>query len=469
MIGEGIRDTELADYQRAARTVLVHPLVTSTHPNGTALALVRRFARPLAEDLATVAGYRLELEPTCARLVRRIDRLDDTQRVRRRDGKPFDRRRYAYLCLVLAALGRASAQVALTELADALRRRAAEVADLGFDPDDYRHRLAFVDVVRHLLDLGALHEVESSAVDWVRDPDAGEALYDVDRDVVHLTFVPPRVVQHVASTAAFLAGTAAVSRDTRREATRQRLTRRLLEAPVVHLDDLDAAERAYLVSQAASLTADLERLTGGQVERRAEGLALLDATGGFTDRRFPAGGTASQVALLLVDAMARAVAAGEVPTASCPRDAERVAALVDRLDAARPHAPTLLADDPDAEVADADTEETGGATAAPFPDGPPSDTGDGAAGGAAGPLFTTAWLRDQITGLIASHGRAFAADLRDDPDGLARAAVEVLTAFDLVREVPGGVVARPVAARYRDVAVTTVAAQSSLLDAAEVP
>jgi uncharacterized protein (TIGR02678 family) len=460
VIGADVRDTELADYQRAARMLLVHPLVTTSHPNGTALVLVRRFARPLAADLAAVAGYRLDLEPTCARLVRRIDRLDDTQLVRRRDGKPFDRRRYAYLCLVLAALGRSGSQMALTELADALRRRAADVTDLGFDPDDYRHRLAFVDVVRHLLDLGALHEVESSAVDWVRDPDAGEALYDVDRDVIHLTFVPPRVVQHVTSARAFLAGTTAVSRETRREATRQRLARRLLEQPVVHLDDLDEGERAYLVSQAASLTADLERLTGGQVERRAEGLSLLDATGGFTDRRFPTGGTAAQVALLLVDAMAREVTAGDVPTASSPRDADRVTALVDRLDAARPHAPTILVDDADAEAPDSDAETAEGATAV--------IDADEASNAAAGPLFTTAWLREQVAGLIATHGRAFAADLRDDPDGLVRTAVEVLTTFDLVRDVPGGVVARPVAARYRDVAITTVAAQPSLLDAAEV-
>jgi uncharacterized protein (TIGR02678 family) len=457
VIGEGVRDTELADYQRAARTLLVHPLVTATHPNATALALVRRFARQLAADLATVAGYRLELEPTCARLVRRMDRLDDTQLVRRRDGKPFDRRRYTYLCLVLAALGRASSQVALTELADALRRRAADVADLGFDPDEYRHRLAFVDVVRHLLDLGALHEMESSAVDWVRDPDAGEALYDVDRDVVHLVFVPPRVVQHVGSAQALLAGTAAVSRDTRREATRQRLARRLLEQPVVHLDDLDDGERTYLTSQAASLTADLQRLTGGQVERRAEGLALLDATGGFSDRRFPAGGTAAQVALLLVDAMARAAAAGDVPTSAGPRDDERVGALVERLDAARPNSPVALLDDPDVEV-------TGDDASADDRDPAPTDPT-----GVTGPLFTTAWLREQVVGLVASHGRAFASDLRHDPDGLVRAALEVLTAFDLVREVPGGVVARPVAARYRDVVVTTVAAQPSLLDVTELP
>jgi uncharacterized protein (TIGR02678 family) len=455
VIGEGVRDTELADYQRAARTLLVHPLVTATHPNATALALVRRFARPLATDLATVAGYRLELEPTCARLVRRMDRLDSTQQVRRRDGKPFDRRRYAYLCLVLAALGRAGSQVALTELADALRRRAADVAELGFDPDEYRHRLAFVDVVRHLLDLGALQEVESSTVDWVRDPDAGEALYDVDRDVVHLVFVPPRVVQHVASAQALLAGTAAVSRETRREATRQRLARRLLEQPVVHLDDLDDDERAYLTSQAASLTADLQRLTGGQVERRAEGLALLDATGGFSDRRFPAGGTAAQVALLLVDAMARAVAADDVATATVPRDGDLVGALIERLDAARPHPPAPLLDvDPGR-----DTDTTDDASA--------EDQAPAGPAGVTGPLFTTAWLRDQVVGLIASHGRAFASDLRHDPDGLVGAALEVLTAFDLVRAVPGGVVARPIAARYRDVAVTTVAAQPSLLDATE--
>jgi uncharacterized protein (TIGR02678 family) len=470
VIAEEIRDTELADYQRAARTLLVHPLVTDTHPDRNALGLVRRFAASLTADLDAVAGYRLELDARAARLVRRVDRLDDTQLVRRRDRKPFDRRRYAYLCLVLAALGRAGSQVALTELADALRRRAAEIDDLGFDPDTYRHRLAFVDVVRHLLQLGALREVETSTVEWVRDPEAGEALYDVDRDTVYLVFVPPRVIQHVRSVGALLTEPTAASRDTRRAETRQRLARLLLEHPVLDVDDLDETERTYLASQANSLTADLQRLTGGQVERRAEGLALIDATGGFTDRRFPSGGTPAQAALLLADAMAAAVldeAVDDHPTATVPRAADRTASLIERLDAVRPTAPQevegLVA--PAATTAPAawDGHPEDGETAAHrdvSPDGGPTRTG---------PLFTDPWLLEQARRMTATHGRAFAAELRDDPHSLVASAVEVLAAFDLVRTVPGGLVARPVLARYRDVRVETRSSQPSLLDDAAEP
>lgn len=463
MVAEGVRDTELADYQRAVRTLLVNPLITEVHPDRTALTLIRRFAVPLSADLDRLAGYRLELAPTCARLVRRIDRLDDTQAtVRRRDRRPFDRRRYAYLALVVAALGRAGAQIALTELAGAVKRRAADIDGLGFDPDEYRHRLAFVEVVRHLLELGALREVETSAVEWVRDPDAGEALYDVDRDVLHLLFVPPRVIQHVRSAASLLTADTAASRDTRRAETRQRLVRLLLEHPVVYLDDLDDAARGYLASQARVLADDLHRLTGGQLERRVEGVALVDATGGFSDRRFPTAGTAAQVALLLADAMAAAVTdeqtAGQLPVAAVPRVDDRVAALVDRLDAVRPTAPVALAD------------EQGLSAHGQAALNRPTPTED-PAGARSAPLFTTTWLRDRAEQLTQTYGRAFAADLRDDPDALATAAVEVLADFDLVRRVPGGVVARPALARFREVTVQTAtsaqaatSAQPSLLD-----
>lgn len=463
MIAEGIRETDLADYQRAVRTLLVHPLVTPTHPFRGALALIRRYSATLSTDLDEVAGYRLEVGASCARLVRRVDRLDDTQAVRRRDRRPFDRRRYAYLCLVLAALGRSGTQVALTELADALKRRAAEVAGLGFDPDTYRHRLAFVDVVRHLLERGALSEVEASTVEWVRDPDAGEALYDVDREVVHLLFVPPRVIQHVGSMRSLLATGHAASRDTRRVATRQRLARLLLEHPVVEVDDLDDAERTYLTSQAASLGEELQRLTGGQIERRAEGLALIDATGSFSDRRFPAGGTPAQVALLLADAMSHEAAAGDTPIATVPRVADRVTALVERLDAARPTPATDLADADvgDGGLGDADPADDVEVTAGHTADGEPATSRPAHRDG---PLFTDAWLEQRVRGLAAAHGRTFAADLRDDPPALARAAVEVLVAFDLVRAVPGGVVARPALSRYRDVTVEVAAPQASLFD-----
>lgn len=461
MIAEQVRDTELAEYQRAVRLVLLHPLVTTVFPDRAALPLVRRFSTQLAEDLGALAGYRLELAATCARLLRPVDRIDDTQRlVRRRDRKPFDRRRYAYLALVLAALGRAGTQVALTELADALKRRAAEIDGLGFDPDQYRHRLAFVDVVRHLLELGGLREVEASTVDWVRDPEAGEALYDLDRDVLHLVAVPPRVLQHVASVRALLApdgrsDSADTSTAARRAATRRRLVRLLLEHPVVYLDDLDDAARTYLIQQGRVLADDLGRLTGGQLERRADGCALIDATGGFSDRRFPSGGTAAQVALLLADAMTQAVGpAGdvEVAVATVPHADDRTADACERLDAARPFPPSP--------AAATSTQLHGAATAHDEPEaqGPERATG---------PLFTDAWLQTRVEGLCATHGQRFAADLRADPPALTAAAIGVLASFDLVRPVPGGVVARPALARYRDLVVTVAppaAAQGSLLD-----
>ena len=477
MIAEGIRETDLADYQRAVRTLLIHPLVTTVYPDRTTLPLVRRFSGQLTDDLDTLAGYRLELSATCARLLRPVDRLDPTQQlVRRRDRRPFDRRRYAYLGLVLAALGRAGTQVALTELADALKRRAAEIDGLGFDPDQYRHRLAFVDVVRHLIELGGLREVEVSTVDWVRDPESGEALYDLDRDVLHLVAVPPRVLQHVPSVRALLTADGHRGADTstaaRRVATRRRLVRLLLEHPVVYVDDLDDDARTYLTQQGRALADDLQRLTGGQLERRAEGSALIDTTGGFTDRRFPSGGTAAQVALLLADAMTGAAGPdgnGDVATATVPHLDDRNAAICDRLDAARPNPPGLLAEDGEPALS------TSWASDPARPDGGLGDHDERARDAdhhdpAQGPLITDAWLHERVRALCTTHGQRFAADLRDDPEALASAALEVLASFDLVRPVPGGVVARPALARYRDLVVQVAPSpQTSLLDEPSEP
>lgn len=452
MIAEGVRDVDLGAYQRTVRTLLVHPLVTRSSPNRDALALVRRFAAPLARDLEAVAGYRLELNPTCARLVKRIDRLDPTQSIQPPRKRRFDRRRYAYLGLVLGALSRAGSQVALTELADALRRRAADVDGLGFDPDEYRHRLAFVDVILHLENIGILRPIEVSSVTWLKDPEAGEALYDVDRDASYQLFVPPRVLQHVTSSASLLADELSASRDARRAASRQRLARLLLEHPTVHLDDLGDADRAYLVSQARSLADELSRLTGAQLERRAEGVGLVDATGGFGDRPFPTGGTPAQVALLLADAMADAVTdTGDgVDVATVPTAEDQLADLVARLDRARPAASRFVAGDP---VAAGHRPESEPDAASPL-----------------GPFLPDAWLAATIGRLLVSHGKTFAVDLRDDPAALLAAGLDVLVTFDLVRAVPGGVVARPAIARYRVVHVeATPSPQLSLLDTLAQP
>jgi hypothetical protein len=245
---------------------------------------------------------------------------------------------------------------------------------------------------------------------------------------------------------------------------------------VVYLDDLPEADRAYLRSQARSLADDLARFTGGRLERRGEGVALIDTAGGFTDRRFPGGGTPAQVALLLADAIATAVggaaadADGEpdgdrgAERATVPTASVQLAELVAVLDQARP--PRRVGTDGGAEADDS------WATPAPS-DVEWGTDASGVARGAdvgpdpSGPFLPDTWLATTVDGLVASHGRAFSADLRADPTALRRAALDVLAAFDLVRPVPGGVIARPAIARYRDVRVATAPdPQLSLLDGA---
>src|SRR5262249_43766690 len=111
---------ELAEYQKAARLVLRHPLITASYPDKSALPLARRWVRQLRADLGEVLGYTLLGSGDTIRLRRVQDALDGTRPAVTRARRPFDRRRYAYLVLTLSALGRSGAQVALSELADAV-------------------------------------------------------------------------------------------------------------------------------------------------------------------------------------------------------------------------------------------------------------------------------------------------------------------------------------------------------------
>ena len=89
-----VSDLELADYQRAVRLLLRHPLITATWPDEKALPRVRRFAAELRGDLSEAFGYRLELHGATARLVRTADRLEtDRPAVSRTDMMSLTRTR----------------------------------------------------------------------------------------------------------------------------------------------------------------------------------------------------------------------------------------------------------------------------------------------------------------------------------------------------------------------------------------
>lgn len=417
---------ELASYQRAARTLLVNPLITESYPDERALPLVRRWADELASDLSETFGYRLELSATTARLVRVVDHLNAAQAARTSTDRPFDRRRYAYLALTLAALGRAGTQLSLSELADTVAADAGRIDGLGLSTEKPGDRNAFVDAVAWLEIRGALRLADGSARRWADDPHAGEALYDIDRDVVFAIYRPARVLQHIPSVAALLTTSTAGSRDTRRREVGRHARRALVEQPVVYY--AESSVEVANVLRNGNAVADVERITGLAVERRAEGVALLDTAGSFTDRRFPGAGTVAQTALLLVGEIADRLESPDAPepVRLVPPSRHRLTAEVD---AGLPRAGVFreLVDD---EVA---------------------DTADEA--GLSCPLIEAGWLATTMSRLVERYGATFAAQWRADPPRLLEAAVGLLTELRMLEPVEGGVLALPLLARYRNVVV----------------
>ncbi len=442
-----VPDLELASYQRAVRAVLRHPLITETHPDAGTLPLVRRWSGPLRTDLAEALGYRLELSGTSARLIRASDDLDPTQPARTRTKREFDRQRYAYLALVLASLGRAGIQIALSELAEAVAADANRITGLGLDTTRAADRAAFVDVVSWLEDRGALRLADGSARAWADDPGRAEALYDIDRDVASAVYRPSRVAQHLRSVSALLARPAAASRNAARRDAGQRARRALIEQPVVYHADADVDVRNILRTPA--LVEDVQRLTGLTVERRAEGLLLVD-TAGLSERRFPSTGTVSQAALLLVREIADRVLDPDAPAPhrlAGPSAAERLAPLIEQVDAGLPTGTVLTGlADPDEP---ADPESLGD------PDGPGDpDSQDAVAERETDhPLVEDGWLHATMRSLVERYGSAFGAGWRADPQRLLAAALDLLIAHRLVARVDGGLLALPLLGRYRNVVV----------------
>ena len=439
---------ERAAYQKAARTILNWPLVTGIYPNTEALPLVRRWAAPLREDLANLFDYRLELTPTTARLVRTRDVLDASQPATAgvAADRPFDRRRYAYLALSLAVLGRAGTQIALSELAERVAGEAERIDGLELNPEKAVDRGAFVDAAAWLESRGAVRLADGNARRWVDDPSAGEALYDIDRDVLRALYRPSRVLQHISSVSGLLNRPAGVSRDTLRVEAAQRVRRALVEQPVVYYAALDPADRTMLRSPAAGVDVDVAQLTGMTVERRAEGVALLDVSGWFSDRRFPGGGTVAQVGLLLANRIADRVLDPDAPPLSeLTRPEPDSAGLAIALDLSMPRADLIGLDaaaEPDAlaDINIAHSEHDAELDAGPGP--------------TTYPLIEDGWLRGTVTELLDSYGATFGAVWVADPDRLRAAATQLLTDLSMVAPVPGGLLVLPMLARYRNAVVS---------------
>ena len=438
---------ELAEYQKAARLVLRHPLITASYPDASALPLVRKWVRHLRADLGEVLGYTLLASGDTIRLRRVADTLDGTQPAVTRAGRPFDRRRYAYLALTLSALGRSGAQITLSELADAVAADAARVDGLGMDTGRKPDRDAFVDAVAWLETRGALRMADGSAIEWISDPDRAEALYDTDREVTGAIYAPSRVLQHLSSVTELLAGPGGVAPAQGPAAWRRanaRQARRLaVEQPAVYYADVGDELRGQLRS--ASLAEDVERLTGLRLERRAEGVALINAGQRLTDIMFPSAGTVAQAALLLCARIAGHLQRNRsrvelLPAATA---AERLADTAQRIDAALPDRGRVA----DLLAGQAWRPETGGAG----PGGQPAAPGPDGVTDAAYPFLPDAWLESELRKLVEDFGAGMAEKQAADPRRLLAEAVALLASLSLVARVERGVLVLPLLARYRSV------------------
>lgn len=302
-----------AQRRTALRALLAKPLLVAD-TDGEVLVLIRRHLTELREWLNRETGWRLVADSETARLFKTVTTLSDASHPARGHNKePFGRRRYVTLCLALSALARADAQTTLGSLADDVLTAAAEpeLASAGFTltMDSRADRSDLVAVVRLLLGWGVLTRVAGDEDAYLS---AGtDVLYDVRRPVLGVLLSGVRGPSTVtagtfsARLAELTAEPLVESDDLRNQALRRRLTRRLLEDPIVYYDELDDDERAYLLSQRHAITRRIEEASGLIPEMRAEGIAMVDPDDELTDVRMPEQRTDGHVTLLVAEYLAR--------------------------------------------------------------------------------------------------------------------------------------------------------------------
>lgn len=320
--------TAAAERRRAARLLLRHPFITPERPDPDGFGLVRKHADGLISFFTTQLGYRLFIEPDLARLHKTSPfGFGSVRPLLTRSGQPFDPRRYALLCLALAVLERVESQVSLSQLASGVQLLTASDYGLrGFDPDRYPERRGFVHAVQAIADLGAISLRDGDEEGFARG--GGDALYDVNpRHIAQLLVASAR--PSTASDPAALAPDPYPDTDEgRARRARHSLMRRLVEEPVVYLEELSEQELVYLRAQRHTMIRNLEEWCGFEVEVRAEGLVCIDPEEHVTDLRFPSHGTVAHAALLLSEEFAqRARAHPEDGAVARPE----VAKIVERL------------------------------------------------------------------------------------------------------------------------------------------
>jgi uncharacterized protein (TIGR02678 family) len=236
--------------------------------------------------------------------------------VESRTQSDFSRRRYVILCLALAALERSDRQTTLSLLAESVVNACQgepcfAANGIAFDLNEQNHRRDLVAVIRFILDKQVLRRVHGDEEQYLRD-EHNNVLYTVNRPILSAMLCVQRGPSTISAGTLHerIAGISAeIGPDTEEAANRRmrwRLTRRLLEQPIVYYRDLSEAERLYLDRQRSRVLGQITEATGLVPEVRHEGIAMLDETGDLTDLKLAEEGTDGHLTLLLAEFLALA-------------------------------------------------------------------------------------------------------------------------------------------------------------------
>jgi uncharacterized protein (TIGR02678 family) len=301
------------EFRRAVRALLLRPLMSPQHPD---FPIIHRHSDRLREWFAREAGWPLHVDREGARLFKRPGDLTSATR-----GLPdYDRRRYVLLCLAGVVLERSDPQITLRTLGERIMQLAAdpdlEALGYSFTMRTASERRELVAVCRTLLEHGVLERVAGEEGGFVQDSgwQQADALYDVRKRLLAMLLAATRGPSTWPATEApadiearlraLVAEHAVDSEQGRRDALRHRLSRRLLDDPVLYVDTLTVEDQAYFANQRGVMAGRLCDAAGLVAEARAEGLALVDETGQLTDVAMPAEGTDAHATLLVAEHLA---------------------------------------------------------------------------------------------------------------------------------------------------------------------
>jgi uncharacterized protein (TIGR02678 family) len=318
---------ERDEVSRAIRGLLGVPLVTQ-HGAPEIFDLMRRRQESVRKWFDYYCGWPVRVEPRLgyARLVKVRTSTDASRPARRlRSSRaPFDRRRYAILCVVVAELLTVPVTT-IGQLAERVRQATA-VDDVipTLDTASHTERRVFVDVLRLLESYGGIDVVDGSTESYV-ESESAKVLYQVNTTLlirllaapigpstlaVPIEEVPQRFEELLVNVSRERRYGPTTDRDTdalelsptqRNLWLRHSVFRRLVDDPVVYYADLSPDEHAYITSPTARQLLRRAAEQGGFVlEERAEGILLVDPDGLATDSRFPDDASTANVAALVL-------------------------------------------------------------------------------------------------------------------------------------------------------------------------